>query len=112
MDLTRLTSLLNALSVPTRARIFFTIFESHEALHHGVIAGITGISGTVVSHHLKVLSEVGLVDRVPSGKYSLFFANKRTLLELASFFDTLIGDQSYVEATTNYSDTAGSEGEL
>lgn len=102
MDLPTLTKLLSSLSHETRAKVFFTVLESPEPLHSAAVGGIIGIREALASHHLGILLETNLVVRTMSGKYALFVANKRTVLELAYFFYNLV-DTKQAEPEKDYS---------
>lgn len=91
MTLPRLLQLCSSLGHETRARVFFHVLESPDALHSAAIAGIVGIREGLASYHLKELQEADLVSKIISGKYALFIVNRRTLFELANFFHTLTG---------------------
>lgn len=89
MDLSTLTSLLSALAQPTRAKVYFTIYESPVPLESNQIAGILSLSTTLTSHHLKVLEHSQLVTRTQVGKFALFSHNQDTITQLIEFFYSL-----------------------
>lgn len=93
MNLPRLTTLLSALSQSTRAKVYFTIYESPEPLHSAQVAGILKIKEPLASHHLGILTRTGLLTRLEVGKFALFFVDQDVLGELVEFFTSLRKDQ-------------------
>lgn len=69
----RVASLMGALSNPTRIRALFALLGAGE-LAVGELAKSVGMSGSATSHQLKVLRDLGLIERRRDGRrvfYSL-----------------------------------------
>jgi ArsR family transcriptional regulator len=60
MDRSRIEKISKALADETRLRIFETI-SSRKGINCGAIVSMGGVTPATVSHHLKTLSEAGLI---------------------------------------------------
>ncbi len=69
-----------ALGDEHRQRILLT-FERGERLNVGQIVGVSTLSRSAVSHHLKLLREAGVLESEKSGKEVYYWVNKRFLEE-------------------------------
>jgi len=69
-----------ALGDEHRQRILLT-FERGERLNVGQIAGVSTLSRSAVSHHLKLLKEAGVLDSRKEGKEVYYWIDKRFLEE-------------------------------
>ncbi|MBN1289111.1 MAG: helix-turn-helix transcriptional regulator [Actinobacteria bacterium] len=70
-DVIRQTSdLFGVLSDPTRVKIIYLL--SREELCVGDIAGLVGVSESAVSHQLRVLRNLGIVNYRREGKMSFY----------------------------------------
>ena len=69
-----------ALGDEHRQRILLT-FERGERLNVSQIAGVSTLSRTAVSHHLRILREAGVLRSEKVGKQVYFWLNKRFLIE-------------------------------
>ena len=78
MDERQLMKVAKALADPTRLNIFRTIASSEE-ISCGEIANKFPVAQATVSHHLKILTESGLVNVQRKGQYSYFFAVRNTM---------------------------------
>ncbi|MGH3564320.1 MAG: ArsR/SmtB family transcription factor [Mycobacterium sp.] len=69
----RLAGLLKALGEPTRLRLV-SLIAAHEGAEACVcdLTDPVGLSQPTVSHHLKVLVDVGLIEREQRGKWSYY----------------------------------------
>jgi DNA-binding transcriptional ArsR family regulator len=67
----RVADLMAALSSPTRIRALFALFEYGETLA-GELAKAVGMSPSATSHQLRVLRDLGLVERRREGR-SVFY---------------------------------------
>lgn len=85
-DADRMATRLKALSDPTRLRLFSLIANSDEQCACDLTEPL-GVSQPTVSHHLKILSEAGLVQREQRGKWAFYSADKGALEELSAFLD-------------------------
>ena len=61
-----------------RQRILLT-FEPGERLNVGQIVGVSTLSRSAVSHHLKILRESGVLDSEKIGKEVYFWLNKKQI---------------------------------
>jgi ArsR family transcriptional regulator, arsenate/arsenite/antimonite-responsive transcriptional repressor len=69
-----------ALGDEHRQRILLT-FERGERLNVGQIVGVSTLSRSAVSHHLKLLREASVLQSEKSGKEVYYWVNKRFLEE-------------------------------
>jgi ArsR family transcriptional regulator len=79
-----MAAMLKALADPTRLRLFSLVASSGEQCACDLTEPL-GVSQPTVSHHLKVLSDVGLVSRDQRGKWVYYRANPERLGQLSSF---------------------------
>jgi ArsR family transcriptional regulator, arsenate/arsenite/antimonite-responsive transcriptional repressor len=78
MDELQLMKVAKALADPTRLNIFRTIATADE-ISCGEITNRFPIAQATVSHHLKILTESGLINVQRKGQYSYFHAIRDTL---------------------------------
>lgn len=79
-----MAAVLKALADPTRLRLFSLVASSGEQCACDLTEPL-GVSQPTVSHHLKVLADVGLVSREQRGKWVHYRANRERLGQLSSF---------------------------
>jgi ArsR family transcriptional regulator len=77
---------LKALSDPTRLRLFNLIANAGERCACDLTEPL-GVSQPTVSHHLKTLTEAGLVRREQRGKWVFYEADRTALASLSAFLD-------------------------
>lgn len=77
---------LKALADPTRLRLFSLIASSAERCACDLTEPL-GVGQPTVSHHLKVLTEAGLIVREQRGKWAYFSASPEALASLSEFLD-------------------------
>jgi len=80
----------HALADPTRLAILRAL--SRGELQAGAIAAAFPVSRPAISHHLKVLSEAGLVQMRSSAQSRLYSIDTRAVMELRSRFDRFWAD--------------------
>ncbi len=83
-DADALTHLLKAVSDPTRLQLLSNIRSSPD--NQACVCDLTGqvgLSQPTVSHHLKVLTVAGILDRVPRGTWAWFSINDSRLQQIA-----------------------------
>ena len=83
----RVAALMGALSSPTRIRALFALLEAGE-LSAGDLAKAIGMSDSATSHQLRVLRDLGLVERRREGRrafYSLADGHLAVLLKEALY---------------------------
>jgi ArsR family transcriptional regulator len=68
MDHAKIERISKALSDKTRLRIFVAI-SSREEMNCGEIVSMRGVTPATVSHHLRVLSEAGLIECRREGQF-------------------------------------------
>jgi DNA-binding transcriptional ArsR family regulator len=68
MDRSRIEKVSKALADETRLRIFEAI-SAKEEMNCGEIVSIGGVTPATVSHHLKILSEAGLIECRREGQF-------------------------------------------
>jgi ArsR family transcriptional regulator len=81
-----MASRLKALADPTRLRLFSLVASSTEQCACDLTKPL-GVSQPTVSHHLKVLTDAGLLTRQQRGKWAYFSVSTGTLAELSVFLD-------------------------
>lgn len=81
----RLAVVLKALGEPTRLRLV-SLIAGHEAAEACVcdLTAPVGLSQPTVSHHLKILTEAGLLERAQRGKWAYYRLVPGALDELAA----------------------------
>lgn len=85
MDRARIEKISKALGDETRLRIFEAI-SSCDEMNCGEIVSMRGVTPATVSHHLKVLSEAGLIECRREG---LFVYNKAVPETLEDYSQSL-----------------------
>ena len=79
-----IVKIAKALSDKTRLKILSEIV-SRKNITCGEAEKIAGLSQPTVSHHLKILSEAGLLNTVKDGRFLIITVNKNALDEFSSF---------------------------
>lgn len=94
MTTNQLTKVYKALSNENRLEIFLSILKSDEKnFEAGCDCTITRImqklciGAPTISHHLKELSNAGLIETKKNGKYLVAHVNKELLNEIKNAFD-------------------------
>ena len=67
----RVSALMAALSGPTRIRALFALLEYGET-SAGSLAKVVGMSPSATSHQLRILRDLGLVERRREGRSALY----------------------------------------
>jgi ArsR family transcriptional regulator len=81
------SALFRALGDPARVRIVNLLATSGEAVCACDVIPAIGLAQPTVSHHLKKLVDVGLVDREQRGKWAYFSLNPEATAQLAGLLD-------------------------
>jgi ArsR family transcriptional regulator len=81
-----MASRLKALADPTRLRLFSLVASMPERCACDLTEPL-GVSQPTVSHHLKVLTEAGLLLRERRGKWVYFSVSTDALADLSGFLD-------------------------
>ena len=76
-----------ALGDPARVKIVNLLARQGGAMSVDEFVEPLGLSQPTVSHHLKKLTEAGLLDREPRGKFAFFSLNADALRTLAAVVD-------------------------
>jgi ArsR family transcriptional regulator len=76
--------LFKALADPARVKIVNRLAQSEGAVCACEFIPALGLSQATVSHHLKKLTQVGLLDREQRGKWAYFSLNPDAARQLAS----------------------------
>jgi ArsR family transcriptional regulator len=82
MNLTQIEKISKALADQTRLKIYEHI-ASHEGVHCCALVEMRGVTPATVSHHLKILSEAGLIECKREGQFVLNKVNTEILEEFA-----------------------------
>jgi ArsR family transcriptional regulator len=83
----QLASVLKALADPTRLQLLATITNSAQSEACVCdLAETVDLSQPTISHHLKVLTDVGLITREKRGTWAWYSVNETQLVELSDFF--------------------------
>ena len=80
-------ALFKALADPARVRIVNALVTSPEAVCACEFEPALGLSQSTVSHHLKKLLDVGLVEREQRGKWAYFSLNRDAIERLGAVAD-------------------------
>lgn len=80
MDCSRIEKISKALADQTRLRIFEAI-SSNDHMNCGAIVSMRGVTPATVSHHLKILSEAGLIACRREGQFVYSQAVPETIAE-------------------------------
>jgi len=83
--------LFRALGDPGRVRIVNLLATSDEPVCACEIVALVGLSQPTVSHHLRKLTDAGLLDREQRGKWAYFSLNHDALRTLAAVADVKRG---------------------
>lgn len=86
VDADTMASRLKALSDPTRLRLFSLVASTSQVCACDLTEPL-GVSQPTVSHHLKVLTTAGLLEREQRGKWVYFSASSQAMAELSTFLD-------------------------
>jgi ArsR family transcriptional regulator len=84
-------ALFRALGEPARVRIVNLLATSDEAVCVCELTEPLGLSQPTVSHHLKKLTDAGLLDREQRGKWTYFTVNPAAMARVASLPDLTKG---------------------
>ena len=76
-----------SLADPARVKIVSIVAASGEAVCACEFPAALGLSQPTASHHLKRLTEVGLLDREQRGKWAYFSLNRDAVEKLAAVAD-------------------------
>ena len=79
--------LFKALSDPARVRIVNALATSREPVCACEFEPALGLSQPTVSHHLKKLTDVGLLEREQRGKWAYFSLKRDAVEKLAAVAD-------------------------
>ena len=79
--------LFKALADPARVRIVNVLASAGEPVCACILNAPVGLSQPTVSHHLKKLVEVGLLDREQRGKWAYFSLRPEAVAKLAAVAD-------------------------
>jgi ArsR family transcriptional regulator len=80
-------TLFKALADPARVRVVNLLATSDESLCACEFVPALGLAQATVSHHLKRLTEAGLLDREQRGKWAYFSINPEARARLAGLVD-------------------------
>ncbi len=84
-------ALFRALADPGRVRIVNLLATSDEPVCVCELIEPIGLSQPTVSHHLKKLTDVGLLDREQRGKWAYFSINAAAMARVAALADLTKG---------------------
>ena len=79
--------IFRSLADPARVKIVNLLATSGEAVCTCEIVPALGLSQPTVSHHLKKLTDVGLLEREQRGKWAFFSLNRDAVRTLAAVAD-------------------------
>jgi ArsR family transcriptional regulator len=80
-------TLFKALADPARVRVVNVLATSDESVCACEFVPALGLAQATVSHHLKKLTEAGLLDREQRGKWAYFSINPEARARLAGLVD-------------------------
>lgn len=88
MNLTQIEKISKALADQTRLKIYEHI-ASHEDVKCCTLVEMRGVTPATVSHHLKILSEAGLIECKREGQFVLNRVNPEILQEFTQSVNAL-----------------------
>jgi ArsR family transcriptional regulator len=88
MNLTQIEKISKALADQTRLKIYEQI-ASDEGVHCCALVEMRGVTPATVSHHLKILSEAGLIQCKREGQFVLNKVNPEILEEFTKSVNAL-----------------------
>ena len=80
-------ALFGALGDPARVRIVNVLASAEDAVCVCELVEPLGLSQPTVSHHLKKLTDAGLLEREPRGKWAYYSLNPDAAVTLAALVD-------------------------
>jgi ArsR family transcriptional regulator, arsenate/arsenite/antimonite-responsive transcriptional repressor len=86
-EATATAELFKALADPARVRIVNTLATNDDSVCACEFEPALGLSQPTVSHHLRKLLDVGLVEREQRGKWAYFSLNQDAVEKLAAVTD-------------------------
>lgn len=86
-EATATAAVFKALADPARVRIMNVLATSGEPVCVCHLTGPLGLSQPTVSHHLKKLTDAGLLDREQRGKWAYFSLRPEAVQTLAAVVD-------------------------
>lgn len=108
IELDEIASLLKALGEPNRLRIFSELMKGDTC--NAELKEILGLAPNLLSHHLRVLSDTGLItsrrDRI-DGRWIYYSVDREAAARWQSWFSTLLDPARIRERTV-----CGPEGQL
>jgi len=84
-DAERMAAIVKAVAHPARLQLLSIIKSSGEACACDLTEPV-GLSQPTVSHHLKILTEAGLIEREQRGTWAWFSVNSDRLRDLGQLF--------------------------
>jgi ArsR family transcriptional regulator len=88
-DAVATAALFRALADPTRVKIVNLLVNADQAVCPCELEPTLRLSQPTVSHHLKKLTEAGLLDREQRGRWAYFSINIEALAQLARLVPTM-----------------------
>ena len=88
MNLTQIEKISKALADQTRLKIYEQI-ASHEDVKCCALVEMRGVTPATVSHHIKILSEAGLIECKREGHFVLNLVNPEILEEFTKSVNAL-----------------------
>jgi ArsR family transcriptional regulator len=88
MNLTRIEKISKALADQTRLKIYEQI-AAHEGVKCCALVEMRGVTPATVSHHLKILSEAGLVECKREGQFVVNHVNPEVLEQFTKSVNAL-----------------------
>lgn len=79
--------LFKALADPARVKVLNILATSREPVCACEFISALGLAQATVSHHLKTLTEAGLLDRAQRGKWAYFSINPEVAAQLAGLVE-------------------------
>ena len=95
MNLTQIEKISKALADETRLKIYEHI-ASHEGVNCCALVEMRGVTPATVSHHLKILSEAGLVECKREGQFVLNRVNPEVLEQFTKSVSALANKRKKV----------------
>jgi ArsR family transcriptional regulator len=100
MDRARIEKISKALADATRLRIFEAISTQNEVVC-GQLVAMRGVTPATISHHLKILSDAGLIECRRKGQFVHNRAIPETIAEYSRALARLAGGKKSLKSGTS-----------
>ncbi len=82
----KMAAIFHRFATPRRLQILRVLLDSDEPAASSTIAAVTGESEAATSFNLIRLAELGIVTRIPSGRWAFYVVNRPLMIVLKEYF--------------------------